>query len=103
MKRCKNCVVGLFRACAPDYCRQERQGLIENAHWFAEQRGHVLSEFIKLDGQPVWQARCVTCGRMVSVCLDPAPGERDLRGGVLEVGCTTLVQRGGESETVPAV
>jgi hypothetical protein len=103
MKRCKDCVVGLFGACAPDYCRQERQGLIENAQWFAEQRGHVLSEFIKTSGQPVWQAQCVTCGLVVSVCLDPAPGEPDVHGEGLEIDCATPVREGGASRAVTAV
>ena len=86
-KRCKNCVAGLFGACGVDYCRPERRGLIEDAHWTAEGRGHQLGPFAKLDGQAVWESRCVQCGGGVTVRLDPAPGEPDLAGGVLEGDC----------------
>jgi hypothetical protein len=86
-KKCRNCVVGLFGACGVDYCRSERHGLIEDAHWTAEGRGHQLEAFAKLEGQAAWQSRCVQCGRGVTVRLDPAPGEQDLAGEVLEVDC----------------
>ena len=86
-KRCRDCVVGLLGACGADYCRSERQSLIEDARWTAEGRGHQLDPFEKLDGQAVWQARCVRCGRGVTVRLDPAPGERDLAGEAVEVNC----------------
>jgi hypothetical protein len=86
-KRCKNCVAGLFGACGDDYCRTERQGLIEDARWTAEGRGHALEGFVKQKHVPVWTARCGRCGRSVTVRLDPAPGEPDLEGEALEVEC----------------
>ena len=89
-KRCRNCVAGLFGACGDDYCRPERQGLIDGAQWTAEGRGHRLEDFAKLDGQAIWQSRCVTCGRGITVRLDPVPGEQDLAGDALEVDCVAV-------------
>ena len=86
-RRCKDCVAGLFGACGVDYCRPERQGLIEDAQWTAAGRGHQLEAFAKLDGQAAWQSRCAVCGLEVTVRLDPAPGQQDLAGKVLEVDC----------------
>lgn len=87
MNRCKNCTVGLFGACRPDYCRQERQGLIEDALWAAEERGHILSAFAKVKRRPIWEARCICCGQLAAVCLDPGPGEPDVYGQALETIC----------------
>ena len=80
-------MVGLFGACGPDYCRQERRPLIEDARWSAEVRGHLLDTFGKWALQPVWQARCIKCGRAVTVRLDPDCGEPDLAGEALEEDC----------------
>ena len=79
--------MGLLGACGDDYCRPERQGLIEDAQWTAEGRGHQLAPFAKLEKQSAWRSRCVVCGLGVTVRLDPGPGERDLGGKALEVDC----------------
>ncbi|NIV30725.1 MAG: hypothetical protein GWN58_14865 [Anaerolineae bacterium] len=87
MKRCKNCVVGLFGACGIDYCRSEREGLIEQAQRSAEGRGHSLAEFVKVPDYPIWQARCVRCGQLAAINLDPAPNEPDVYGEAASVRC----------------
>jgi hypothetical protein len=80
MRRCKGCVVGAFGACGADYCYGERQGLIEEAEYLATREGHVLGSFEKVEGQPIWRARCVQCGRRAAIALDPARGETQVYG-----------------------
>lgn len=87
MKKCKNCVVGLFGACGIDYCYAEREGLIEEAQRSAEGRGHSLAEFVKVPDDPIWQAWCVRCGQLVAINLDPAPNEPDVYGEAASVTC----------------
>jgi hypothetical protein len=87
MKKCKNCVVALFGACGIDYCYAEREGLIEEAQRSAEQHGHSLGEFVKVPDHPIWQARCVRCGQLVAINLDPAPNEPDVYGEAASVAC----------------
>ena len=87
MKRCRNCVTGLFWACGADYCYGERQGLIEEAQWQAEQRGHTLSAFAKDRGVPQWRARCTHCGREAVIRLDPAPDQADVYGEAVRTDC----------------
>jgi hypothetical protein len=87
MRRCKDCAVGLLGACGIDYCRQEREALIEEALLSAEARGHAFSAFVKVKGQPIWEVRCVHCGRLAAVCLDPAPNEPDVYGEALTTDC----------------
>jgi len=87
MRKCKNCVTGLFFACGSDYCFQERQGLVEEATFRAEQRGHTLSEFTKDRAFPVWRARCLHCNREAIYQLDPEPGESDVHGEALITDC----------------
>jgi hypothetical protein len=87
MKKCKNCVVGLFGVCGIDYCHAEREGLIEEAQRSAEERGHSLAEFVKVQDYPIWQARCVRCGQLAAINLDPAPNEPDVYGEAALVTC----------------
>jgi hypothetical protein len=87
MSRCKDCVVGLLGACGTDYCGPERTALIEEAQRSAEQRGHTLAEFVKVKDYPIWQARCVRCGRLAAINLDPSPDEADIYGEALTVVC----------------
>ena len=86
-KRCKGCTVGMFGACSLDYCYGERQGLIEEAQRFAQERGHVLSEFVKVKGYPVWQAQCARCGASAAIRLDPEPNEPEVYGHALSADC----------------
>ncbi len=85
--RCRDCVVGVFGACGGDYCAAERAGLIEQAQVAAEQRGHVLGEFVKVKGKPTWEARCRRCGRIAAICLDPEGPGQDLSGPALVDPC----------------
>jgi hypothetical protein len=104
MKKCKNCVVGLFGACGIDYCYSEREGLIEEAQRFAEQRGHSLAEFVKVQDYPIWQARCVRCGQLAAINLDPASNEPDVYGEAASVTCPETddeQSRAGFDENLP--
>lgn len=87
MSKCKDCVVGLLGACAGDYCRVEREILIEQALEHAAEHRHVLGPFVKRKGAPVWEACCTRCGKTAAITLDPAPGEPDLSGEVLTTEC----------------
>lgn len=84
---CKDCVVGALGTCSGDYCRAEREALIEWATDLAQGKGHQLGEFRKLKGEPVWEARCLRCGRSLSVALSPEPGQPDVSGEVTTEGC----------------
>jgi hypothetical protein len=86
MKTCKDCVANLFSRCT-DYCRPERDGLIAEARQRAEQQGHALGEFVKVERYAIWRATCVRCGQSVAVALDPAPGELDISGEALLSPC----------------
>jgi hypothetical protein len=88
MTRCKDCVVNLFGVCNPDYCYQERQGLVERAEDLAGQQGHTLTQFVKAKGLPIWHATCTRCGLRASICLDPQPGETDVYGAALTTPCS---------------
>ena len=87
MAECKNCVVGILGACSFDYCRTEREILLEQALELTAQRGHTLSEFAKVKGSPIWQALCIHCRQPVAINLDPRPGELDISGGALAARC----------------
>lgn len=87
MAKCKNCVVGLFGACGPDYCSAEREGLIEEAQQSAGQHGHALTAFVKVKDYPIWKAECIRCGRSAAINLDPAQGEPDVYGEAATVDC----------------
>jgi len=88
MERCKGCVADVLGLCQGDYCRPERDALIENAEERAGERGHVLGAFGKLEGCPVWRAACLRCGQAVVINLDPRPGEADISGEALVSDCS---------------
>jgi hypothetical protein len=87
MIKCKNCVVGLLGVCSEDYCRQEREVLIEQAQQAAEQGGHTLTEFIKVKDYAIWQARCVGCNWLAAINLNPPPNEADVYGEAVTTAC----------------
>jgi len=90
MSKCRDCVVGLLGVCGVDYCRQEREVLIEQARQAAERRGHSLTEFVKVRNYPIWEALCVRCGRLAAINLDPVPNEADIYGEALAVNCPEI-------------
>jgi len=90
MRKCKNCVVWLLGVCGMDYCRQEREVLIEQAQRFADQRGHTLTEFVKVKGYAIWQARCVRCDWPAAINLDPPPNEPDIYGKAVTTNCPEM-------------
>lgn len=71
-----------------DYCREEREALIEGANHTAEELGHALGVYVHVEGFPIWQARCQTCGCLVVINLDPAPGEVAISGEAVAVECS---------------
>jgi hypothetical protein len=75
-----------------DYCRTERELLIEQARQFAEQRGHSLSDFVKEKRRPVWRATCIHCGLLAGINLDPSSNETDVYGEAVTAQC---VKEGG--------
>ena len=74
--------------------------MIEQAQHSAEQRGHALSEFVKVKGYPIWEARCVRCGRLAAVCLDPEPNEHDVYGDALSIDCSAIDRGQDEADTI---
>lgn len=81
MALCKNCALGLLVACKDGVgCKQEREILIEEATYHAEQQGHSLTEFIKIKDVPKWQSVCKHCSGQVTIHLDPLPGEATITG-----------------------
>jgi hypothetical protein len=87
MPSCKDCVaMGLLGVC-DDYCREERQVLTDQARQSAEQRGHTLTEFIKVKDYAVWEARCVHCGQQATINLDPPPNGADVYGEATTATC----------------
>ncbi len=87
MARCKDCVVGILGACGVDYCRTERELLVDQARQLAEHRGHSLSGFIKEKNRPVWRASCIRCGLQAGINLDPSTDERDVFGEAVTAQC----------------
>jgi len=87
MERCRDCVADLLGACRGEFCRIEREALIEEAERRARQHGHILGEFVKQEGCPVWQAQCIHCGQPVAICIDPRPGEEDIEGEAIFFKC----------------
>ena len=86
-KECKDCVVKIFGACRGEFCLPERRGLEEQAQREALARGHTVSTFEKVAGQPVWRGRCERCGMTVAYVLDPEPGESPVSGEALDRSC----------------
>ncbi len=89
MSLCRDCAVGLLGACNGDYCRAEREPLLEEAQLLAEQHAHVLTDWAKQKGVPVWQACGQRCGRGATINLDPAPGEFALEGNAITQDCVS--------------
>jgi hypothetical protein len=86
--KCKDCVAWLLGGCGTaEYCRPERECLIEEARDLAERGGHMLTEFVHVKGHPIWQAECTRCGQSVDINLDPEPDEACVNGDVLTVAC----------------
>lgn len=86
-RACKDCVVKIFGTCQGEFCRSERRGLEEQAQREAQARGHTVSTFEKVEGQPVWRGRCERCGMAVAYILDPEPGESTISGEALATEC----------------
>ena len=87
MPSCKDCVaMGLLGVC-DDYCYEERQVLTDQARQSAEQRGHTLTEFIKVKDYAIWEARCVRCGQQATINLDPPPNGADVYGEATTTAC----------------
>ena len=87
MPSCKDCVaIGLLGIC-DDYCREEREPLMDEARQSAEQHGHTLTEFDKVKGYAIWQAKCVRCGQLAAVNLDPPPNGADVYGEATTAVC----------------
>ena len=89
MGLCRDCAAFQLGACRRlDYCRQEREPLMEEARQLAQARGHDLGEFaIRQDGHSIFEARCMQCGRTVSIDVNPGPGERDVSGDAVIMDC----------------
>jgi hypothetical protein len=106
MIKCKECAVGLLGACSLDYCRAEREALIEQARHAAEARGHTLTPFAKVDDHPIWQARCGLCGQMAAINLSPPTGEPDVYGEAVASVCpeadASEIAAGAEGEAPDA-
>jgi hypothetical protein len=91
MITCKNCVVGLFGMCHNmEFCRLEREILMEQAQQSAEQRGHTLAEFVKVKGCAIWQAQCIRCDWLAAINLDPPPNEADIYGEAVTTACPEI-------------
>jgi hypothetical protein len=103
MAECKNCVVGILGVCSFEYCRTEREVLLEQALELTGQGGHTLSEFVKVKGYPIWQAHCLHCRQSVAINLDPRPGERDVSGRAISAPCPgpASVPEGGRLINAP--
>ena len=97
MEECKGCVADVLGACQGDFCRLERDALVENAQRLATLQGHVLGEFVKSEGCPVWQAVCARCGNTAIINIDPVPGEADLSGEALFAPCSRGLASPGSS------
>ncbi|MCJ7736130.1 MAG: hypothetical protein MUQ10_02290 [Anaerolineae bacterium] len=91
MASCKECVAGRFGLChSGEYCRVEREVLVEEAVRIVEERAHVMGECVKVKGCSQWVLRCELCGRSVLLDLNPAPGEPDISGDALAEDCDQL-------------
>lgn len=90
MGLCKECVAFHLGACRDlSYCLQERRALIEEASQRAREHKHAkLSAFTRWrEGYSIFEARCLACGMVVRVDVNPAIGEPDLSGEALFTDC----------------
>ena len=89
MGSCRNCSAWHFGVCRDlNYCRAERESLMEGAQQLAEQRGHTLTEFARVElGLSIFQSQCIHCGETVIIDVNPGPGEKDMYGVALTTYC----------------
>ncbi len=102
MGLCKECVAFHLGACRNlDYCRQERQALMEEAYQSVQAHGHSeLSPFVRWrEGYSIFEAHCLACGMVVRIDVNPAPGECELCGEALSQDCPN----GPGAQSIPDV
>jgi len=90
MGLCNECVAFQLGACRDlEYCRQEREALIEQAYQQAREHGHAeLGDFVLWrQGYSIFEAHCLTCGMVVRIDVNPTVGEPDLSGDALFLDC----------------
>ncbi len=89
MGSCRKCSVWHLGVCTDmDYCRAERESLMEGAQQLAEQRGHALTAFVRVEqGLSIFQCQCMHCGKTVVIDVNPDPGEKDMYGEALIIIC----------------
>ena len=107
MGKCKDCVVGLFGSCGrnADYCRLERETLMEEARLLAKEHGHVLGEFVQVKELSIWQAHCAQCDQLAFIDIDPAVDNPPIYGEATTVRCPAAEEiglPGGTAECRPA-
>ena len=90
MSICRDCVASLFGICREEYCTTERAALVERARHAADQLGHELTAFTKIEKQPVWHAQCTHCGRQATITIDPEPGQPSISGEAVSTACSAL-------------
>lgn len=90
MGSCRECPVWQFGVCRDrNYCRAEREALMEVAQRLAEQRGHSLTEFARIEhDSSIFACECIDCGKKVAVDTNPGPDEKDMYGEALTGNCT---------------
>ena len=87
MTRCRDCVASLLGACRGEFCYTERAALAERARYTADQLGHELTEFTKIEKRPAWRARCTHCGLQATITIDPEPGQPPISGDAASIDC----------------
>ncbi|MGQ9501182.1 MAG: hypothetical protein ACUVSF_07885 [Anaerolineae bacterium] len=102
MGLCKECIAFHLGACHNlDYCRQEREALIEEAHQRAREHGHAeLGDFaLWREGHSIFEAHCLACGMAVRIDVNPAIGEPDLDGEAIILDCPGNWRASGNKAT----
>ncbi len=89
MGSCRRCSAWHLGVCRDrNYCRAERESLMEGAQKLAEQRGHTLTEFVWVEQLlSILQSQCIHCGKTVVIDVNPGPGEKDMYGEALIIIC----------------